>query len=202
MQPDRVNRSSVEREWEDDQFRFAESADATISPADVADVGVDQVTVSAASETSPPETFFVGSTGGVGYAELQIDQKSNGMVYDPVNQVIYLSVPGNAPTNGNTISVVSLAAGTITSSMFAGSEPDAIAISDNSQFLYTGLDGSSKVQRFKLPSLKADISYPLGRSSFLARTSRWISRLRQARPILRQSVSVILVSVRKLKEES
>jgi hypothetical protein len=98
---------------------------------------------------------------------LEIDQASNGMVYDPVNQVIYLSVPGNAPTNGNTISVVSLASGTLTSSMFAGSEPDAIAISDNSQFLYAGLDGSSKVQRFKLPSLDADISYPLGRSSFL-----------------------------------
>lgn len=147
-------------------FVSSNQVTASIPPADLADVGVDQVTVSAASETSPPETFFVGSTGGPGYAELVIDQPSNGIVYDPVNQVIYLSVPGNAPTNGNTISVVSLASGTITSSMFAGSEPDAIAISDDSQFLYAGIDGSSTVQRFKLPSLDADINYPLGRSSF------------------------------------
>jgi hypothetical protein len=139
---------------------------ASIPAADIADVGVDHVAVSANSQVSAPETFFVGSTGGVGYAELQIDQQSNGMVYDPVNQVIYLSVPGNAPTNGNTISVISLASGATTSSAFAGSEPNAIAISDDSQFLYAGLDGSSSVQRFKLPSLDADISYPLGRSSF------------------------------------
>jgi hypothetical protein len=140
---------------------------ASILAADIADVGVDQVTVSAASETSPSETFFVGSTGGAGYAELEIDQASNDIVYDPLNQVIYLSVPGGAPTNGNTISVVSLASGTITSSAFAGSEPDAIAISDDSQFLYAGIDGASKVQRFKLPSLDMGISYPLGRSKFL-----------------------------------
>jgi hypothetical protein len=148
-------------------FVSSNQVNASILAADVADVGVDQVTVSAASETSMPETFFVGSTGGAGYAELEIDQASNGIVYDPVNQVIYLSVPGNAPTNGNTISVVSLASGTITSSAFAGSEPDAIAISDDSQFLYAGIDGASKVKRFKLPSLETDISYPLGRSEFL-----------------------------------
>ena len=146
-------------------FVSSNQVNASVLAADVADVGVDQVTVSAASETSPPETFFVGSTGGDGYAELEIDQASNGIVYDPVNKVIYLSVPGDAPTNGNTISVVSLASGTITSSAFAGSEPDAIAISDDSQFLYAGIDGASKVQRFKLPSLDMDISYPLGRSS-------------------------------------
>ena len=147
-------------------FVSSNQVNASVLAADVADVGVDQVAVSANSQVSAPETFFVGSTGGAGYAELEIDQQSNGMVYDPVNQVIYLSVPGNAPTNGNTISVISLAMGTITSSAFAGSEPDAIAISDDSQFLYAGIDGSSKVQRFKLPSLDTDISYSLGRSSF------------------------------------
>lgn len=147
-------------------FVSSNQVNASVLAADVAGVGVDQVAVSANSQVSAPETFLVGSTGGAGYAELEIDQQSNGMVYDPVNQVIYLSVPGNAPTNGNTISVISLAMGMITSSAFAGSEPDAIAISDDSQFLYAGIDGSSKVQRFKLPSLDTDISYSLGRSSF------------------------------------
>jgi len=87
-------------------------------------------------------------------------------VNDPVNQVIYLSVPGAAPSNGNTISVIDLATGKISTSQFAGSEPDALAISDDSSYLYAGLDGAASVQRFTLPSLTTDISYPLGSNSF------------------------------------
>ncbi|HYR79535.1 MAG TPA: hypothetical protein VEO55_05985 [Candidatus Dormibacteraeota bacterium] len=147
-------------------FVSSNQVNASIPAADVADVGVDQVTVAANAQVSAPETFFVGSTGGAGYAALEIDQQSNGIVYDPVNQVIYLSVPGGAPTNGNTISVIGLASGTITSSVFAGSDPDAIAISDDSQFLYAGIDGAALVQRFMLPDLVADISYGLGREAF------------------------------------
>ncbi len=91
---------------------------------------------------------------------------SNDLVSDPVNQVIYLSVPSVAGPSGNTISVLDPASGTITSSQFAGSEPNVIAISDDSQFLYAGIDGSSSVQRFTLPALSPDISYSLGSSSF------------------------------------
>ncbi|MGO9451869.1 MAG: hypothetical protein ACLQDV_12650 [Candidatus Binataceae bacterium] len=127
---------------------------------------MDQVTVSAGSQASTPETFFVGSTGGAGYAELEVNQQSNDIVNDPVNQVIYLSVPGAVTPNGNTIAVLNLASGQISSSQFAGSEPDVLAISDDSQFLYAGLDGAASVQRFTLPSLTTDINYSLGRTYF------------------------------------
>ena len=147
-------------------FVSSNQLNASVPSADIANVGVDQVTVAAASEVSAPQTFFVGSTGGDGYAELVIDQQANDIVYDSVNQVIYLSVPGDAPTNANTISVLSLATGQITSAPFAGSNPDALAISDDSQFLYAGIDGSASVQRFTLPGLAPDISYPLGSNSF------------------------------------
>jgi len=53
-----------------------------------------------------PYTFLVGTTGGPGYAQLEIDQPTNDLVYDPLRQVIYLSVPAAAPTRGNTISVL------------------------------------------------------------------------------------------------
>ena len=115
---------------------------------------------------SAPQTFFVGSTGGNGYALVVINQEANDLVNDPVNKAIYLSVPGAAPTNGNTISVISLASASITSSPFAGSNPDALAIADDSSYLYAGLDGSAEVQRFTLPSLSTDINYSLGRNSF------------------------------------
>lgn len=123
------------------------------------------MTVTASATTSAPQTFFVGNSGGSGFAEVEIDQEANDIVNDPVNNVLYLSVPGAAPTNGNTISVISLASAQITSSPFAGSNPDALAISDDSAFLYAGLDGTAQVQRFTLPSLTTDISYSLGRNS-------------------------------------
>jgi len=41
-----------------------------------------------------------------------------------------------------------------------------ISISDDGQFLYIGLDGSSSVQRFTLPSLAPDIRYSLGANRF------------------------------------
>ncbi|MFZ0244704.1 hypothetical protein [Candidatus Binatus sp.] len=146
-------------------FVSSNQLNASIPATDVANVGVDLVTVSAASEVSAPETFFVGSTGGAEYAELEIDQQSTDIVNDPVNQVIYLSVPGAAPTNANTISVLSLASGQITSSPYAGSNPDVLAISDDSQYLYAGIDGAALVQRFTLPNPTMDINYSLGRSS-------------------------------------
>jgi hypothetical protein len=147
-------------------FVSSNQVNASIPPADVANVGVDKVTVSAASVVSAPETFFVGSTGGTGFAELVIHQESNDIVNDPVNQVIYLSVPGAAATNGNTISVLDLVTGQISTSQFAGSNPDALAISDDSAVLYAGIDGSASVKRFTLPSLTTDISIPLGSDDF------------------------------------
>ncbi len=147
-------------------FVSSSQLNASIPAADVANVGVDQVTVSAGSQVSAPETFFVGSSGGAGYAELEVNQQSNDIVNDPVNQVIYLSVPGIVTPNGNTISVLNLASGQISSSQFAGSEPDVLAISDDSQVLYAGIDGAASVDRFSVPSLTMDINYSLGRISF------------------------------------
>jgi hypothetical protein len=147
-------------------FISSNQVNASIPAGDVASIGVSNVTVIANSTTSAPQTFFVGSTGGTGFAEVEIDQESNDIVNDPVNNVLYLSVPGSAPTNGNTISVISLASASITSSPFAGSNPDALAIADDSSYLYAGLDGSAKVQRFTLPSLSTDIAYSLGRNTF------------------------------------
>lgn len=95
-----------------------------------------------------------------------VNQPANDIVWDPTQQVMYLSVPSSAGSaTGNTISVLDPATGQLTLSVFAGSEPDVLAISDDSALLYVGLDGSSTVQRFALPTLATDISYPLGSNS-------------------------------------
>jgi hypothetical protein len=142
---------------------------ATITAADISTVGVAKITVANPGpygSVSADSTFFVGTTGGSNFAVITVNQAAQDIAYDPKNQVIYLSVPGTAVSNPNTICVLDPATGTITSAQPAGSNPNALAISDDSQFLYAGIDGAASVQRFLLPGLAKDISYSLGANSF------------------------------------
>jgi hypothetical protein len=74
-------------------------------------------------------------------------------------------VPAAAPTASNSIAVLDPASASVTSSTSAGSNPDALAISDDDQYLYAGIDGAAAVERFILPALTSDISIPLGESA-------------------------------------
>jgi hypothetical protein len=137
---------------------------AAVTTSDLAAAGSVAVTVANPAPgggTSAPATFTIIASGGY-YTLTTLDQASNDLVWDPVNQVIYLSVPSTAKANGNTISILNPATGSIVASQFVGSEPDVLALSTNSQYLYSGLDGSSSVQRFTLPNLGTDINYSLG----------------------------------------
>ena len=153
---------------------------ATITAADISTVGVANVSVvnvvinplaainnaGIDPTTSAPFTFFTGSTGGTGFAQAIISQSSQDLVYDASQQLIYVSVPGTATTNPNTISVLSLASAAITSSQPTGANPNILAISDDGHFLYAGIDGAASVQRFILPGPTTDISIPLGADPF------------------------------------
>jgi trimeric autotransporter adhesin len=105
------------------------------------------------------------------YAPTVVSQLANDLVWDSTYQLIYLSVPSLAASNGNTISVLNPLTGSITSSQFAGSEPNVLAVDDDDQFLYVGLDGSSSVQRYTLPGLLPDINYSLGADPLFGPTS-------------------------------
>jgi hypothetical protein len=142
---------------------------AAIPASDLAGIGIINVRVAnpfAYGGNSAPVTFPIGSAGGSNFTAITINQSAQDIVYDPVNSVFYLSVTGTAASNPNTIAVLDPATGTITSTAPAGNNPNVLAISDDSQFLYAGIDGSASVQRFILPGLAKDISYSLGSDSF------------------------------------
>jgi hypothetical protein len=147
-------------------FVSSSSLQAAITAADIAAAGVAKITVSANGGTTAPFTFLVGTSGGSNFALISITQAAKDLVYDPVNQVLYLSVTGTAATHPNTICILNPTTATVSSAQPAGSNPNVLAISDDSQFLYAGIDGSASVQRFTLPSLATDINYPLPTDSF------------------------------------
>lgn len=128
-----------------------------------------QVPINASdAATIGPVAVIVGCRDGGGYLDFQvtgfprteIDQAANDLVWDPIRQVIYLSVPPTVP-GGSGIAVLDPVSGKILSFVSLGNNPDVLAISDDSQYLYVGLDDSSSVERFDLPQLTEDIEYSI-----------------------------------------
>jgi hypothetical protein len=135
---------------------------ANISTAGTANISV--ANPAASGGVSPAAGFFIGSAGGVNFAVISVSQAAKDIVYDPVNQLFYLSVTSTDATHPNTIAVLDPKTCTVTSWQATGINSNVLAISDDSQLLYVGIDGA--VQRFLLPGLVTDISFSLPVDSF------------------------------------
>ncbi len=91
-----------------------------------------------------------------------IDLPANDLLFDLARQVIYASVPGRGGPTGNSVTPISVPDGAIGSPIPVGSEPNRMALSDDGQYLYVGLDGSATVRRVNLKTQKAEIEFALG----------------------------------------
>lgn len=108
---------------------------------------------------------FVISGSAVAIRVTRIDLPANDLVYDPLRSKIYASVPSSAgPTYGNRIVPIDVPTATIGTPIFVGSEPNRLAISDDGQYLYVGLDGAAAVRRVNLISQTAELQFSLGSS--------------------------------------
>src|SRR5436305_7315579 len=77
----------------------------------------------------------------------QLRLPTKDLVYNPAARQLYASVPGGAGAGGNSVAVIDPAAGTLVRSVFVGSEPGKLALSDDGRYLYVALDGAAAVQR-------------------------------------------------------
>ena len=96
-----------------------------------------------------------------------INIRTKDIIYDPFTQKIYASVPSSAGANGNSITTIDPATGLVGNSVFIGSEPGKLALSDDGQFLYVALDGAAAVRRFNMSTQTAGLQFTLGNDSFL-----------------------------------
>jgi len=108
--------------------------------------------------------FTVSNTvdGPNGYTVNVVSAQASDIVWSPVSNRIYFSAPSSAAIGPNSISVLNPTTATIESSSFAGSEPHALALSHDGQYLYVGLDGANSIRRMVLSNLSLDLSIPLG----------------------------------------
>jgi hypothetical protein len=141
---------------------------ATVPTADFTAAGTAKVTLSnpatAASSggTSNPLSFTITQppVGSTWVRTVSGITAPNYLVSDATLGKIYVSVSSTDATNPNTIAVIDPVAG---SSTFvpAGSNPDLLSVSSDGSYLWAGLDGSNAVQRFLMPALSKDISFPV-----------------------------------------
>lgn len=91
---------------------------------------------------------------------------ANDLAWDPYAQRIYASVPSSYGSDGNTIAVINPTSGGVAGYYFAGSEPTKLALSNDGEYLYTGLNGDGSVQRLIVPAFTPDINVSLGTSEY------------------------------------
>jgi hypothetical protein len=95
----------------------------------------------------------------------RVDLRANGLVYSEATHTIYASVPSTAGPNGNSITTITPETGAVGPSLFVGSEPDKMAISDDGQTIWVHLDGANAARRFDVMSQTLGALFGTGTSS-------------------------------------
>jgi uncharacterized protein (TIGR03437 family) len=142
--------------------------------------------IASGQRRAPADT--VPATGTPTLSITAINLNANSLTWDPVNQVIYLSLPSLDGANGNAVQVLDPVSGQLGANVFAGSEPDLMSVSATSKFLYVSLDGASMIQRLTLPVLGKDIQIALGASTL---NGAYVAGDVQASPVADGTVAVV-----------
>lgn len=114
-------------------------------------------------------SFLILGTCSLTFAQLQVNTMNltvNDLVYDSVTNKIYASIPSANGANGNSIGVINPATRVLENTIFIGSEPTVLAISDNGQYIYAGFTGSSTIRRFDVAAQTAGLQFSLGSDPF------------------------------------
>ena len=110
----------------------------------------------------------IALAGPAGAAEVRLTfLKTNDIVYDPVSQRIYASVPSTWFQYPNSVVAIDPLTGNVVSTpLFVGPEPGKLAISDDGQFLYVAIGGGGAIARVTVAAWTAEMPVVLGSDSF------------------------------------
>jgi DNA-binding beta-propeller fold protein YncE len=104
------------------------------------------------------ETSVTQETIGEGIRALRLP--ATDMIYDTSRRVIYASIPGSVAGHlGNTIAIINGETSTVVSSIFIGSEPGKLTLSEDNQYLYVALSGVNAIRRINLVTQNPDLFF-------------------------------------------
>jgi hypothetical protein len=147
------------------QYVSGTRLEATISSADVAAPGAVAVTVhTPGGGTSATRQITIRTPGSTAVTSTRtLALPIADMVYDDGRNRIYASIP-NTPGAGaraNTVVAIDPGTGNITGQVLAGSNPAALALSEDGSTLWVALNGSGSVRRLSLPDLTPGLTFSL-----------------------------------------
>jgi Secretion system C-terminal sorting domain len=95
----------------------------------------------------------------------RIDFIANDIVYSPSQDCIFATAPQQNKTYGNLLCRINPNNGSVLQSLYVGTNPTNLAISDDGQYLYVGLERIPRIIRVKLPEMKIDLSIAISDTS-------------------------------------
>jgi hypothetical protein len=109
---------------------------------------------------------LASSSGALAQNVTTLTLATNDLVYDRVSGKLFASVPASAGANGNSIAVIDPASAVVERYLQVGASPNKLALSDDGQYLYVGLDGANSVRRVDTRTLEPGPQFGLGSSSW------------------------------------
>lgn len=97
-----------------------------------------------------------------GQRVLVVDVQATDVAADPTTGHLFVSRGGYDRAAPNTLAEIDPNTGTIVQSIAANTDPGALSVSGDGQYLYVANIGAAAVDRYTLPGLAADYHYPLG----------------------------------------
>src|ERR1700749_838219 len=94
----------------------------------------------------------------------------NDIVYEKQSKKLFASVASRVGAGGNSVAEIDPATGALGTSVFVGSEPNKLAVSDDGQTVYVGLDGAAAVRRVDMATHTASTRFSRGAEPFMGST--------------------------------
>lgn len=111
---------------------------------------------------STPERSSSITTAAASAVIRRFQLSTNDIVYDPVGQMLYASVPSRFGETGNCVVPIDPKTLRVGPPIWVGSEPGKMAVSDDGKYLYLALDGAKAVRRVDLNSQSVGLQFWLG----------------------------------------
>ncbi len=96
----------------------------------------------------------------------ELNYVPNDIAWDAVHGKLLASMPSTDPTNPNTLLVLDPVAGTVSTTVSTGHNPNLLSISAGAAYLWVGMDGDSSVQRYLLPGFQKDVSIAIPKNQY------------------------------------
>ncbi len=155
------NGTAIPSSWVSSTLMTAAVPSSDVATAGIAKVTVTNPTPGGGTSTAQAFTVVAAPVSATWVRTVTGISVPQDIVWDAAHGMLYVSVGPTDTAAPNTIIALNPVTGTAAKTVAAGNNPDLLTISSDSSYLWAGLDGDNAVQRFLLPGLTKDISFPL-----------------------------------------